>query len=223
MGFHVQARAQDNADLELRTNYTIQNYITRFRFWIRNDIGIRQSFDNDPFTMFLYRPRAIIELGNIVDIIPAVDFRYSYYSGLGNTFEIRTWEGISVHWPDVGRIMFVHLYRFEQRFHWTEGEREEETGFRSRYRLNMRIPLNNPTLADQTWFLDMRGEIFLPHDEGIQELYSSRMRFGTLIGYRHNIKWRFQLAGYFESGWNTYTDERTVNHYIIEARVRTSL
>lgn len=222
-GVLLQVRAQDNADLELRGTYTLQHYITKYRFWFRNDIGIRRSFDHDPFAMFLLRPRAIIELGSIVDLHPGIDFRYSNYLNSVNTFEIRTWEGVSIHWPDVGRIMFEHFYRFEQRFHWTDGENEEETGLRSRYRLNMRIPLNNRSLIDKTWFLDLQGEIFIPHDEEIQEFYTSRMRFGTIVGYRRSLKWRFQLAGYFESGWNTVTDERTVNHYIIEARVRTSL
>lgn len=213
---------EDNGDLELRGTYSLQKYITKFRFWFRNDVGIRRTFDNDPYRMFLIRPRAIIELGSIVDFHAAIDFRFKNYSFSANTFELRTWEGISLHWPDVGRVRFDHFYRFEQRFHRIDGVKEEELSLRSRYRLNMRIPINNRSLLDKTYYVDVRGEVFLPHDEGIEEYFASRMQFGTIIGYHLNIKWRFMLSGYFETGWNEVADERSVDHYIIAASIRTS-
>ena len=71
---NIPIRAQeDNGDLEMRGTYSLQKYIAKYRFWFRNDVGIRKTFDNDPFRMVLIRPRAIIELGNIVDFHPAID------------------------------------------------------------------------------------------------------------------------------------------------------
>ena len=219
--FIANVSAQENTYLELRGTYTHQHYISKYRFWFRNDVGIRPNFGDDPFTMFLLRPRAIVELGNIVDLHPAVDFRFSYNQNAAYTFELRTWQGLTLHWPDVGRVMFDHFYRFEQRFHWTEGVKEEDIGLRSRYRLNMRVPLNNTSVIDNTFFTELRGEFFFPHGEDIQETFASTIRLGLIIGYHQNRKWRYQLTGYIESGENTIDDDRSVGRYIIEVTVRT--
>jgi len=213
--------SQEEAQVELRSTYTHQHYISKYRFWIRNDIGLRHYFEENPYSMFLLRPRAIIELTGLVDFHPAVDFRYSVHPGLLNTFELRTWQGVSLHWPDVGRVMFDHFYRFEQRFYWTEGIRDEEIGLRSRYRLRMQVPFNNRIITDHTYFMALRGEVFIPHDKEIEELFASLLRIGMNIGYNQNSKWRYQLTGYFDAGRNTLEDERKVSKFIVELSIRT--
>lgn len=75
-------------------------------------------------------------------------------------------------------------------------------------------------MQDKTYYLDARGEIFLPHDDEIQELHTSRMQFGVILGYRRNVKWRYFISGYFDTGWNTLDDTRTVNRYILEFTAR---
>jgi len=177
-------------------------------------------FQEDPYTMMLLRPRVILELTDIFDLHPGIDFRYSHYPGLPNTLEIRTWQGLSLDWPDVGRVHFTHFYRFEQRFYWTEGSKEEDLGLRSRYRLQMRIPLNNRTLSDKTFFTDIRGEIFIPHDDDIQEIFAPQLRVGLHLGYQQNRRWRYQIAGYFDAGRNTLEENIRTTNYILELSVR---
>jgi len=164
----------------------------------------------------------IINLGNIVEFQPAVDFRFSYYPNTNNTIELRTWQGFRVYWPDIGRVMFDHFYRFEQRFNWLEGFEREEISLRSRYRLNMRVPVNHLAITDNTFFFDLRGEIFLPHDEGIIETYASTIRLGLNLGYRQNVKWRYQLTGYVDGGKDVIDANRSASRLIIEASVRTT-
>lgn len=171
--------------------------------------------------MALVRPRAIIELTDILDVHPAVDFRLSFHPDLLTTLEIRTWQGVSLYWPDIGRFMFDHFYRFEQRFYWTEGNRDENIGLRSRYRLRMRVPFNNRSITDRTYYVELRGEVFIPHDDEIEEFFASLLRIGTSIGYNQNSKWRYQLKGYFDAGRNTREDERKVSKFILELSVRT--
>ena len=170
--------------------------------------------------MYLLRPRAIIELADIVDLHPGVDFRLATYAELPSTFEIRTWQGLVVSWPDVGRFMFDHFYRFEQRFYWTDGAKEEDIGFRSRYRLRMRVPFNKRTITNGAVFMDLRGELYLPHDEEIGELFATLIQVGAALGYQQNNRWRYQLIAYFDGGRNTLEDERTVTRSILEFRVR---
>ncbi len=216
------ARAQENAHFELWNTYVARHYVSKHRFWYRTDFGINFSFDEDPSTMYLVRPRFIFDLGNIVEFQPGVDFRFSYYHESDNTFELRTWQGLKVHWPDVGRVMFDHFYRFEQRFHWIEGRIREDISLRSRYKLNMRVPVNNKSVADNTIFFDFSGEVFLPHDDGIQETFASTIRLGLYLGYRQNTKWQYQLIGYLDGGKNAREDNRTSSRYILEAKVRTT-
>ena len=217
--FFLHISAQDQSS-ELRTTYTHQHFISKYRFWIRNDIGFRQFFEEDPYTMMSLRPRVILELTGILDLHPGIDFRFSHYPSLPNTLEIRTWQGLSLHWPDVGRIYFTHFYRFEQRFYWTEGSKEEDLGLRSRYRLQMRVPLNNRILSDKTFYTDIRGEIFIPHDDEIQEIFASQLRVGLNLGYQQNRKWRYQITGYIDAGRNTLEENIRATNYIIELSVR---
>lgn len=214
--------AQENAHFESWNTFIARKYLQKQRFWYRMDLGIRPSFGDYPSTMFLLRPRIIISLANIVEFQPAVEFRYAYYPDLMNSVELRTWQGIRVHWPDVGRIMFDHFYRFEQRFHWLEGRQREDFSLRSRYRLNLRIPINKRSITDHTFFVDLRGEAFLPHDKRIQETYASTLRVGLNLGYRQNIKWRYELTAYGDGGKSTLDVNRSASRYMLEARVRTT-
>ncbi len=73
-----------------------------------------------------------------------------------------------------------------------------------------------------TFFIDMRGEAFIPHDSEIEESYASTIRLGLNLGYRQNIKWRYQLTGYIDGGKNTLGEDRSANRFILEAGVRTT-
>ena len=220
--FTLNVFSQDNAHFESWNTYIGRKYVSKHRFWYRTDLGIRPSFDTDRSTMYLLRPRFIINLWSVAEFVPAVDFRFSHYYESENTFEIRTWQGLKLHWPDVGRVMFDHFYRFEQRFHWLEGMERDKISLRSRYRLNMRVPLNRRAITDNTFYSDLRAEAFLPHDDGVQETYASTIRVGLAIAYRQNSKWQYQLIGYFDGGKNSREDERSASRYMIEARVRTT-
>ena len=220
--FCVPAEAQENAHYELWNTYSTRHFVSKYRFWLRNDFGINHSFDEESSTEYLIRPRLIINLGNIVEFHPGIDFRFSHFPKSDNTFELRTWQGLLVHWPDIGRVMFDHFYRFEQRFFWIEGIPQEDFSLRSRFRLNTRLPINNYAITDNTFFVDFRGEIFLAHDNGVKEKFASTVRLGINLGFRQNAKWRYQLTGYIDGGKNAQSDNRTATRYIMEASVRTT-
>lgn len=84
-----------------------------------------------------------------------------------NTLEIRPWEGVQLHWPNIGRVKFDFLYRFEQRFEWTQDIGKDTIELRSRLRLKATSPLNNPGMTDQTYFTALSAEAFIPHGETI--------------------------------------------------------
>jgi hypothetical protein len=94
---------------------------------------------------------------------------------------------------------------------------------RSRYRLNMRVPLNNNTTTDNTFFTDVRAEAFIPHRESIDESFASTYRLGLVIGYNKDKKWRYQIIGYMDRGKNTMDDTPEASRYILEAKAQMSL
>ena len=162
----------------------------------------------------------IINLGNYLEFQPAVDFRYTHFHESDNIFELRTWQGLVFHWPQIKRVLFDHFYRFEQRFYWNQGVKQDGVGLRSRYRLNARIPLNNRAIFDKTFYFDLRGEAFLPHDDSVEEIFASTIRFGANVGYNHNPKWRYYATVYMDAGRDQQGESRTVSRYILSLNVR---
>jgi hypothetical protein len=213
-------RAQDYAHFEPWTTFTTQQYLKKAGFWLRNDFSIRPAFDDDFNVLFMVRPRAIVDLWDIIDLHVAIDFRYTRYTELENTIEMRPWEGLQLHWPDIGRVRFDHFYRFEQRFHWKEGFERDKIALRSRYRLRMHIPLNNPRTTDHTYFTRVSAEAFIPHGETFEETYASTFRLGLALGYNQNNKWRYHLNSYLDRGRNTVEDRAEASRFIVEAWVR---
>jgi hypothetical protein len=217
--FSSPLRAQDPHS-ELWSSFTTQKYIKKGGFWLRNDLSIRTSFEDDFNVLFLERPRAIFDLGGIIDIHLAVDFRYTRYEESLNTFEIRPWEGVQAHWPDIGRVKFDFLYRFEQRFEWTEDIGRDTIELRSRIRLRATIPLNNPGMTDHTYFTNLSAEAFVPHYETLDESFASTFRLGFTLGYNRDIKWRYQIDFYVDRGRNSTEDNAEETRFIFEAKAR---
>ena len=217
--FSTPLRAQD-AYFEQWTSFTNEKYIKKGGFWIRNDASIRSSFEEDFNMLFLERPRAILGLGSIVDIHLAVDFRYNAFEESENTFELRPWEGVQLHWPDIGRVRFDLFYRFEQRLQWKEGIGRDTIELRSRFRLRATIPLNNLNITDKTYFTNVSAEAFVPHGETLNESFASTFRLGLTLGYNRDLKWRYQIDFYLDRGRDTAGDSGEVNRFILEAKAR---
>ncbi len=213
-------RGQENAHFELWNSYESRHFVSKYRFWYRNDVSIRLSFDDNPSTLYLLRPRMIVNVGNYLEFHPAVDFRYTHFYETDNTFELRTWQGLVFHWPQIKRVLFDHFYRFEQRFHWTNGERQVGVGLRSRYRLNIRVPLNHRAIFDKTFYVDLRGEAFLPHDDDVDEAFANTVRIGVNVGYHYNPKWQYYATIYVDGGKDTIEETRSASRYILSLNVR---
>jgi hypothetical protein len=216
------AKTQDSPHFELWSTYVARKYVPKQRFWLRGDLGIRPDWSETPRTMFLLRARPYFNLGSLWEIIPAFDFRYSVYQNLPNSMELRPWLGIRLDWPQIGRVSFNNFYRFESRTHFNEGEKDGDNSLRSRYRLNMRIPINNPGIVAKTFYVDFRGEAFFSHDDGITEPFASTLRLGVNVGYNHSTKWRYYLTFYVDRGRNSLEGNATVDRYMIELAVRTT-
>lgn len=98
----------------------------------------------------------------------------------------------------IGRVIFTHRYRFEQRFF--EGD-----DFRLRYRyfLGANIPLNKPKMEAQTLYLSLYNEIFINSNNTDNPAFFDRNRLFGAMGYQVKPGLRFEVGMMRQSVNNT--------------------
>lgn len=111
------------------------------------------------------------------------------------------------------RVHLTHRFRYEQR--WVEGQ-----AFRTRYRYNlfMNIPLNRPTMEDNTIYLALYNELFINGQRSIGngntvELFD-RNRFYSALGYRINSSFKVQVGNMIQTtdNWEKSQFQLSLHH-----------
>lgn len=213
-------KAQNSSEIQIWENYSMRFFNKKYRFWIRNDIGLRQALVQNPQSEYLINPQLMFNIGSVIEFIPGVQFQYIHDPAYLNSAEIRTWQGVRLHWPNIGRVMFEHYYRFEQRFFFLEGKSDGDLGLRSRYRLDARVPINNKMITENTFYIDLRSELYFPHDKEVVELYADNIRAGFNVGYNQNAKWRYHFTFLIDHTKSNINDSRTKDNYIFSLTLR---
>ena len=216
--------AQNEENISLWADYRHQKFITKYKVWWRNDVSIRHTFDDQHSTLYIYKTSLKLNILNSLEFLPGIDFRYNNISNYENILEIRTWQSLRLHWPNIGRFMFEHNYKFEERFFfYSNNLRNEDIGLRSRYRLSVLFPLNNKSIYDKTFFVNLSSEFFLSHYEEVDDLFAETVRLGFLFGYKQNEKWSYSFTFFADKGKTNLVDERTVNNYILSFTVKNTI
>jgi hypothetical protein len=119
---------------------------------------------------------------------------YNYVSAKNAFNEKRAWEQLS-YTHNLGRLMFEHRYRVEQR--WINSV------FRSRfrYRLNLQLPINHSSIEPGTLYLSAFDEIFL----GNQQFSWERNRMSAQLGFQ------FSPSVVLQAGWMNEDNNSVVN------------
>ena len=138
------------------------NYDLTPRLMYQGDFGYRQEFPYHNWNRTHIRSGLQWSAGSLVDINGGISAWYTNQKGLPNSFELRPWQGIKVHWPNLGRFSFDHFARMEQRFNYaTEVAGSWDLALRSRYRLNLTFPINRRGIIDKTLFARINAEVFM--------------------------------------------------------------
>ena len=143
-----------------------------------------------------FQPNAFLSAGygNIVT------FQYGSLPVNHSFNEHRIWEQFT-QTSTVGRVAIQHRYRLEQRFL----ESYEKLGLeyvrsstlfrnRIRYRALAYIPINKPTMTDNTLFININDEVFLGFGQGIGTNILDQNRFQTAIGWKFDSKCMIQIG-----------------------------
>jgi hypothetical protein len=143
-----------------------------------------------------FQPNAFLSVGygNITT------FQYGSLPVNHSFNEHRIWEQFT-QTSTVGRVAIQHRYRLEQRFL----ESYEKLGLefvrsstlfrnRIRYRALAYIPINKPTMTDNTLFININDEVFLGFGQGIGTNILDQNRFQTAIGWKFDSKCMIQIG-----------------------------
>jgi hypothetical protein len=194
------------------------------RIKYRGDLGYRQEFPYENWSRIYFRPGVEWSAGSFIDITGGVGFWYTAQKIIPNSFELRPWQGIRLHWPTLGRYNFDHFARLEERFNHYQG-----TGYnwdfatRATYILNLTFPLNHRRIFDKTLYARMNAAFFQELGESFVERFIDDRKFTVGLGYRFDPRWRLELL-YLMDQSRAFTREGfRVNSHILQLRVRTYL
>lgn len=217
IGF-LNLQAQDSKSAGIWASYSYRQFISKYRFWWNNAAEIDYTFNEINSTMYNYTSAAKFSLLNNLEFAPSVDLIYTITNDddIENVFEFRISESVYLYWPNIGRFMFDHRYKFEQRFlFYSDRLKEEKIGLRSRYTLSVTFPLNNKRIFDNTFYISLSSQYFISHDTETDKAYAEIIRGGFMFGYRQNSQWRYSVTYYLDNGKNNLQSDRTVNNSIV--------
>ncbi len=170
-----------------------------------------------------FKPGVEWSAGSIVDLTGGIGFYYTMQEIIPNSFELRLWQGVKVHWPTMGRFNIDHYARLEQRFNHSLGIIDPwSIVMRSRYRLNVIFPINNPGIIDRTLYMRVNAELFWDMGKSIEERFVNKNRYAMGLGYRFNPKWRLELYYLAEQSQAFSEEGFKVNSHIIQVSLRTT-
>jgi len=207
--------AQESNTIQNWYDYTQRNKISgnwtyfgdyAFRFQL-NDQGSR-------WWQFHARPSVIFKNRGLYDLRGGVMVRYTFNSG-GNNTEIRPWQGARVNWPNFGRFRFYHYGRLEERFSKDIDSDEGNFVFKGRYKLGIKIPINNPIITSKTFYTLIGFELFFNLSGGNNELIDDITRFDIGIGYRLNEKTNLELIYILQKSRVNFENSNRSNDNII--------
>lgn len=101
----------------------------------------------------------------------------------------------------IEQFNFAHRFRFEERF------LEHDTQFRFRYQLTTTVPLNNPKLIENTWYLKAYNELFL---QSVKNQTFDRNRLGLNLGYVISPVFSLEAGYMLQSLKKSHTDQLMV-------------
>ena len=186
------------------------------------DIGYRQELPYENWIRMNFKPGIQWSAESIVDLAGGIGFYYTTQKVLPNSFELRPWQGVKVHWPSLGRFYFDHTARLEQRFNRSLGNFEHWSSvIRARYRLNLVFPINHNGITDKTFYTRINAEFFWNMGRSIEERYVNKNRYAMGFGYRFNPKLRLEMY-YLAEQSRAFSEEGfRVNSHIIQVSLRT--
>jgi hypothetical protein len=173
-----------------------------------NDGGYRihPSKEYNSFSRFHIRPSFEYKKQVLYSFRAGLGLFYTINSEINNTFEIRPWQGFRLNWPNINRVRLVHYTRLEQRFFDFLNSNENAFTFKFRYKLQTKIPINNVSLAEGTYYVKLSAELFADLAIVDKATNSDRNRFELGVGYLLKRNQEIQVIYLLQRNKNSIED-----------------
>jgi hypothetical protein len=118
------------------------------------------------------------------------------------------------------RIVLRNLVRVEARNLFYSDDRDTDSVVRFRNRLELQVPLNRERMSDDgARYLLTDWEWFIPLGDPL-ERFANRQRIRAGLGYRRNVRWRFEALYIWTRSRDTTDQDFTTSDNIVNLRVK---
>ena len=118
------------------------------------------------------------------------------------------------------RIVLRNLVRVEARNLFYSDDRGTDSVVRFRNRLELQVPLNRERMNDDgARYLLADWEWFIPLGDPL-ERFANRQRIRTGLGYRRNVRWRFEALYIWTRSRDTTDQDFTTSDNILNLKVK---
>ncbi len=208
---------QDKKDIEHQLWVMANlNWKLNAKWTYNQDFSYQHLYEEPTITRFLTRSQFNRQLTPAFSLHGGMFFFYNLKEEDDNSIELRPWVGAKLRWPSFWRLDFEHYVRFEQRFEHTNGIDDWENGFRIRYKIGTNIPINHPSVTDKTIYGVVAYEFFgIPFNQEVRFTAEATHRFDLGIGYRPNVKNRYEAVAVAFDSPDDITGKYTVANFAL--------
>ena len=137
-----------------------------------------------------------------------------------NTFELRSWQGISINWPQTSYFTINNYFRTEERITFYSNENDTDFALRIRYRIQAKTPTITLTAINQRIYFLANFEIFINLGKAIAEKFVNRNRLSLGMGFYFTNDWWFELI-YIRQGSRQNSEQGFITReHILRFRLR---
>lgn len=214
----IYGQSQENATNQQFWIDFYPHYAVNEKLEYYGDTGYR-TIANESWNRIYVRPSVRYSFARNWEIHGGLGFFYTFgNSSDSNQFEFRPWQGIKLNWPNSTYISFKNLVRIEERLSYDTSNWESSFDIRFRYKLSTKVVFPKSSSLKNA-YVTFYGEIFVPVNDNIDEVYRNQGRAGIGLGYKVSKDWRFSLVWNWQKSRSGPNDEFHVSEYIYQLKI----
>ena len=169
----------------------------------------------------MVRPAIIYMAGDIIHFQGGFNFFYTWENDLGLS-EFRSWQGMNVFFPRIGKVHINNFFRLEQRFFYNN-KIELPNFLRGRYMISANIPINKHTMSPGAIYLWPSFELFADLAGVNVDTFVTRERFSMGVGYEFSNRIRTEIVYMHERARDEIRDPFELENNVFRGIFRYSL
>jgi hypothetical protein len=180
------------------------------------DAGYRANIVDFSWHRVYVRPSVKYHLNKTFEAHAGLGVFYIFDRYDINRLEVTPWQGVQANWPKLERIGIQHLIKLEERFSFYTSIWNLEFNLRVRYKLSGKIDISKKN----KFYIPVYGEIFIPINDEINEIFRNRGRAGMGIGYYVSKDWQLEFIMNWQRSRIGPDDELSVSDYAYQLKIK---